>query len=64
MSSPELNDLVRMARDHGALGAKLTGAGGGGSMVALCADEPQRLVRVMNQAGYDAFFTEVGADVE
>lgn len=62
VSSPELNDLVRMARDQGALGAKLTGAGGGGSMVALCADEPQRLVRAMNQAGYEAFLTEVGGD--
>jgi len=31
-----LDRLVRVARVHGALGAKLTGAGGGGCIIALC----------------------------
>ena len=39
VSTPELENLVNLARDAGALGAKLTGGGGGGAMVALCADE-------------------------
>jgi len=35
VSSPEIERLCGIARDEGALGAKLTGAGGGGSVVAL-----------------------------
>jgi mevalonate kinase len=35
VSSPEIERLCALARDAGALGAKLTGAGGGGSVVAL-----------------------------
>lgn len=36
VSHPLLDNLVRVARKHGALGAKLTGAGGGGCIIALC----------------------------
>ncbi|RLE65373.1 MAG: mevalonate kinase [Thermoprotei archaeon] len=36
VSTLELEQLVYMARNAGALGAKLTGAGGGGLIVALC----------------------------
>ena len=35
VSSPELDTLVNLARDNGAIGAKLTGTGRGGYMVAL-----------------------------
>ena len=35
VSSPRLDSLVQAARDHGALGAKLSGAGRGGNMIAL-----------------------------
>ena len=35
VSSPEIERLCGLARDAGALGAKLTGAGGGGSVAAL-----------------------------
>ena len=38
VSSPELDRLVRAARTAGALGAKLTGGGRGGCMIALAAD--------------------------
>ncbi len=35
VSTAELEELCALARDHGALGAKLTGGGGGGSVIAL-----------------------------
>ena len=35
VSSKELDELVYVAKENGALGAKLTGAGGGGCMIAL-----------------------------
>ncbi len=38
VSSWELEELIQIARENGALGAKLTGGGGGGSMIALCPD--------------------------
>jgi mevalonate kinase len=39
VSTRELDDLIYAARREGALGAKLTGAGGGGCMIALAAEE-------------------------
>ena len=38
VSTPELERLIMIARESGALGAKLTGGGGGGAMIALCED--------------------------
>jgi len=39
VSTIELDDLIYAARQEGALGAKLTGAGGGGCMIALAEQE-------------------------
>ena len=35
ISSPQLEKLISIARDNGALGAKITGGGIGGFMLAL-----------------------------
>lgn len=45
VSSPELDRLVAAARGAGALGAKLSGAGWGGVMIALVDDERREAVR-------------------
>ena len=45
VSSLELDVLVNEARKHGALGAKLTGAGGGGCMIALIDDNSKETVK-------------------
>jgi hydroxymethylglutaryl-CoA reductase len=54
LSTPELEELIHIARKNGALGAKLTGGGGGGSMVAICPDTQTQVAAAMEAAGYDA----------
>ncbi len=52
VSSSELDRLVQAAREAGALGAKLSGAGRGGNMIALVTEEAQTAVaEAMQQAG-------------
>ena len=62
LSTPELEELIHLARHAGALGAKLTGGGGGGSMIALAADGNQgnKIGDAMRAAGYDALEISVG----
>jgi hydroxymethylglutaryl-CoA reductase len=60
VSSPELEAIVDLARRSGALGAKLTGGGGGGAMIAIA--EPNRIHSVANTldvAGYQTYLTEI-----
>ncbi len=58
VSTPELEKLCTMARDKGALGAKLTGAGGGGAVIALVDDDPKPIVDAFAKAGYLSFATK------
>jgi hydroxymethylglutaryl-CoA reductase len=60
VSSRELEELVQIAREHGALGAKLTGGGGGGSIIALCPQHPDKVITAMRDAGYQAMEVELG----
>jgi hydroxymethylglutaryl-CoA reductase len=52
VSTPELERMVDMARRNGAAGAKLTGAGGGGAIVALCPESKGRVAQALRDAGY------------
>jgi len=52
VSSPELERLVGAARQAGALGAKLSGAGWGGNMIALVrAGQSEQVAGAVRQAG-------------
>jgi mevalonate kinase len=53
VSTPRLERLVVAARKGGALGAKLTGAGGGGCIIALCDDTKARsnIARELRKVG-------------
>ena len=53
-SSPALDRMVQVARDYGALGAKLTGAGGGGSIVAVADDNAGQIVTGLTRNGFKA----------
>jgi len=52
VSTPELERMVAIARDAGAIGAKLTGAGGGGSIAALCPGRTKPVSAALSAAGY------------
>ncbi len=52
VSTPELDRLVELALAHGALGAKLTGAGFGGAVVALVPTGKVEAFRAGVRAGY------------
>jgi hydroxymethylglutaryl-CoA reductase len=60
LSTPELEELVHIAREHGALGAKLTGGGGGGSVIALCPDTQDAVAAAMERVGYRTLQVTVG----
>ncbi|HIE14305.1 TPA: mevalonate kinase [Candidatus Bathyarchaeota archaeon] len=56
VSSCTIEKLVYMARQAGALGAKLTGAGGGGCIIALTEkDNIWKVKKAMQNAGWKAF---------
>ena len=54
VSTPILDELVDLAMSAGAYGAKLSGAGGGGVVIALV-DKPDRVLEAARTAGVDAF---------
>ena len=55
-----LDDMVDCATKSGALGAKLTGAGGGGAVIALAPGREEEVIESWKQAGYEAFVSTVG----
>jgi hydroxymethylglutaryl-CoA reductase len=60
VSTPELDDMVHTARAAGAAGAKLTGAGGGGAIIALPGEHGEEILRRWRAKGYYGFITSIG----
>ena len=65
VSTPEIEQMCATARSAGALGAKLTGAGGGGCVVALVADAARgaEVLAAWKRDGFDGFATTVGGEL-
>ncbi|HEY8520784.1 MAG TPA: hydroxymethylglutaryl-CoA reductase, degradative [Gammaproteobacteria bacterium] len=63
VSTPELEQLVDIARQNGALGAKLTGGGGGGSIIAVCEGDTAPVVDAIRAAGFQAVAVQLGAEL-
>lgn len=64
VSTPKLDSLCETSLKAGALGAKMTGGGGGGSIIALARDEGEaaRLQGVFHSNGFKAFIAELGVE--
>lgn len=62
LSNSSLEEMCAAAREAGAEGAKLTGAGGGGCMIALARDGEVagRVAAAIEATGHRAFVAEVG----
>lgn len=58
----EIEEMVQIARANGALGAKLTGGGGGGSFIAVCPDQTVRgrVVHALQEEGYRSMEVDIG----
>lgn len=61
LSTTPLEEMCAAARAAGAAGAKLTGSGGGGCMIALVADDEigERVRKAIEETGHRAFAAEV-----
>jgi mevalonate kinase len=62
VSCKELDYLVNVAKEQGALGAKLTGGGGGGCMTALTPgqDLQEKVARAIEKEGFQVLRTKIG----
>jgi len=62
VSSKELDLLVNIAREQGALGAKLTGGGGGGCMTALTPGKElqEKVAKAIEKLGFEVLKTKIG----
>ncbi|MEJ5292781.1 MAG: mevalonate kinase [Candidatus Methanosuratincola sp.] len=67
VSSKSLNDMVYSARFAGAIGSKMTGAGGGGCVIALCPNkevEVSTAMRIVGGLPFRAVVSDQGLKVE
>ncbi|KXB07046.1 hypothetical protein AKJ51_02185 [candidate division MSBL1 archaeon SCGC-AAA382A20] len=62
VSTPKLRNLIETARDFGALGAKITGAGGGGCMIALGSKNIEKTVDAIEENDGVPIKTKIGLE--
>ena len=62
VSHPKLDQLVAIALKNGAVGAKMTGGGLGGYMIALTPEKEiqDKVAKAMETAGFEALRTKIG----
>lgn len=62
VSSPALERLIRASREAGAYGAKLTGGGGGGCMLALCPGREREVSSAIRKSGGEPLPVTLGGE--
>ncbi|MBX3129640.1 MAG: mevalonate kinase [Polyangiaceae bacterium] len=62
VSSEDIELACAVARDAGALGAKLTGAGGGGAVIALCSGDAAPVLAAWGARGISGFPARVSGE--
>jgi mevalonate kinase len=62
LSTESIEHACDAARRAGALGAKLTGAGGGGAVVALADLDPEPVLAAFRAEGFPCFAANVRAE--
>jgi len=64
LSHPKLEELIGIAKASGALGAKLSGKGGGGVVIALCKNRAgqAKIKRDFENAGFQAYSASLGVE--
>jgi mevalonate kinase len=61
VSTEEIERACRVAREAGALGAKLTGAGGGGAVIALVSGNAGAVLSAWEGRGIEGFQARIAA---
>ncbi len=61
VSHEKADDLIKICNEAGALGAKITGAGGGGAVIALADSkkDSEKIASRIKAKGYDSFKVEI-----
>lgn len=62
VSTASLKKLIETAKDAGAVGAKITGAGGGGCMIALSNEKTEEIVEAIRKESGTPIRTEIGKE--
>ncbi|QUH23946.1 mevalonate kinase [Methanobacterium alkalithermotolerans] len=62
VNTPELSRMIFNARKYGALGSKITGAGGGGSIIAFCPGKLEEVLHILQKtdSAINADFSKEG----
>jgi mevalonate kinase len=60
LSTEAIERMCALAREAGALGAKLTGGGGGGCVIAVAPGGEDAVREAWSRAGHESFFVRVG----
>jgi mevalonate kinase len=64
ISHHKVHDIIEICSKAGAMGAKITGAGGGGAVIALAASkqESTKIASHVKAAGYQSFEVKIDYD--